>query len=308
MENTEGHRRPSDSLVVVFTGGRGAGKTLSMVFSCCQDLVRGRQVFSNIPIAFRYQGRVYRSAPLDMEALYVLDSGVRNCVVAIDEINLWADSWSTQAVSSKMLVVLFQQIRKRNLSFYLTVQSFAWLNNRIRWQTDLHVSCRDYSFGKQDIERGCLIAQNLRDMSGIFTGRPWTPDSYYSQNRNEVDRLFVTGKVFWPMYNSYHEFELSDMSTKYVFRKETKIISNGEMSDMDSPGEMYGKVCFMLDSLRAEGKTELGVGQMQEYLQYYGINSGLKNAGKFFKDCGVEFKRSRKGNYYKIVDEFGQQT
>jgi hypothetical protein len=282
-----------------------------MAVEAAAALINGQRVFSNILIDFYFSevegGEVQRftSEPLDMEALYVLDSGVRDCLVCIDEVNLWADSWSTRAVSAQAIVTLFQQIRKRTLSFYLTTQNFTWLNNRLRWQTDLHVACRDFSHGHSGIERGAFVTQRLYDMSGIFTGEPYTEErEYREERRNVVDRMLF-GKPFWNIYDSYHEFSQDEYNTKYVRSRDTKVIRNGQVTTMDSPGELAGKAKFMADCMAAENiGNKITMEQMRAYLPTYGIDIDLKQCGRYLKAAGFELKRSRQGNYYSLKDSF----
>jgi len=245
-----------------------------------------------------------------MEALYTLDAGVSEAVVAIDEINLWADSWAWNNTASKLLTIIFQQLRKRSLSFYLTCQNFQWLNNRLRWQTDLHVRCFDWSHGHPGVEPGSIIKQTLYDMSGFFTGYPFGGDhkGYDGYGtRNVVDRLFY-GKRFWGIYDTLNVFTPEEYSTRYKEVKETKLIQGGQVVTIDSPSEVAKKVEFVTTCLKAEGVNTVTIPVLKQRLEGMGLHGDLRQLGRYLKDSGFTFIRSRKGNYYSLEDNFGEEA
>jgi len=304
----------NDSLVKVWTGSRGSGKSLSMAYDLAMDMLRGRKVYSNMEISFDYQqkegSRLYsfRSLPLDMESLYVLDSGVQGCIVAIDEVNLWADSWSWQNVASRLLSIVFQQIRKRSLSFYLTCQNFQWLNTRLRWQTDLHTRCFDWSHGHEGVEPGALIKQTLYDMSGFFTGYAFSEDHRGydpGSGKNVAERLGFM-KPYWGIYNTLNIFTPDEYNTKYKEVRETKLITGGQVVAFDSPSEVGSKVRFVADCMKGEGIKDITIPSLRDRLSGMGVNADLRQLGRFLKDAGFTFKQSRKGNFYSLEDNFGE--
>jgi len=294
-----------DSLVVVYTGARGSGKTLSMAFDISLALRNNVPVWSNIPVSFYWSpdddtpAKFYQSLPLNMELLYTLDRGVSDGIVAIDEINLWADSWSTQNVAARLLTAVFQQIRKRSLSFYLTTQNFNWINTRIRWQTDLHIACSDISYKYHEMERGAFIHQKLFDMSGIFSGDPFRDDNW---NNNNVKERLGFLKPYWKAYNTLNEFDYESVTTKYKVEHETKVIRDGQVFASESNQEVAGKINFMAGVLRGEGIKTISIPEMENYLKSFGVSTDLTHAGWYLKGMGFEYKRSRKGNFYQVND------
>ncbi len=174
--------------VICWTGGRGSGKTFSLAFECLRDMINGLTCWSNVPVIADIEVspddiRHYETLPLDIDSLRVFDKDMSNGTIAIDEINLWADSLSTLAVGNKLISAVFQLLtRKRGLAFRLTVQNFKWLTNRIRWQTDLVIACSDMCYLYHELEPGECISQSIVDMSGVFSGHPFEDREDNTQN------------------------------------------------------------------------------------------------------------------------------
>jgi len=196
------------SMVVGAVGPRGSGKTLLLVLLSLIDMARGRQCNSNVKIkgAMRKQGGKVidvESQDLTFVQLVTMAEELRNATVSIDEINMLFDAMSFQSTGSKLFNAFMQQIRKRGNALYYTTQNFRWVDNRIRFQTDLLVQCMDMyhtPYGKEaGLQRGEVISLITRDLSGWLTGKPYdkdeNPQSFHST---------MEGKPLWDYYDTEH--------------------------------------------------------------------------------------------------------
>ena len=213
---------PEKSFVVCYVGSRGSGKTLSMTYWAALELIKHKRVWSNYPISFSFRwpdGFVedFASEPLNMDALYVFDNELANGTVFIDEVTLWSDSRRSMGVVNRLLNSIFTLIRKRKLSFYLTTQSFEWLDRRMQFQTDALVSCFDMHYINAHYEKGAHISQTSKDLSGYFTG------FQYKDTQKEYKQIFH-GKFLWGAYDTNQEFDVLGAMASVKLKLGTKVI------------------------------------------------------------------------------------
>ena len=150
------------ALVIGLIGQRGTGKTAGAVeITSCDYLLRDKPVLSNVPIEIRvvYKDaeKIFRSIPLEELDMLDLTMDYGGGCVLYDEVNMEAAE-STRFSSSANLQFSYaiQQIRKRQLSLIWTCQGWNWIDNRLRWQTDFVMACRDASLEKK-LHRSCLL-------------------------------------------------------------------------------------------------------------------------------------------------------
>jgi len=280
-----------DSLVISFCGGRGSGKTLMLAYMCRNALLAGRKVYSNIDVAFRRQwnGRIYsyKSNPLAMEALITLDQEMRSSVIAIDEVNLWADSHQWQAISAQMIEAIFQQLRKRKLSFLLSVQDFSWLVNRLRWQTDLRIETFDLSYQYPSMERGTFFSQRWFDLSGKMSGFPYTKDTY---DRSVRSCMFY-GKPFWNIYDTMNEFGYDSLTTKYKIKKTVKVIDcsgNGQQgTSFEGENSNSTQLQHVIGGLIADGKETVNLRDLWRSALGNGMDTSRETIDKTAAILGI---------------------
>ena len=169
------------SLVVAFTGPRGSNKTLLQTFLAVMDMRHGLECLSNYkikgPVEHHGRVKVVESSDLQYENLMTFSEELRGKLIVIDELPVWFNSLQFQSKGSQIFGLFIQQIRKKSMPIYYTAQNMNWVDNRVRWQTDLHVECQDLHFsdwGKsQGIERGEYMWYRAKDLSGYLTGTPY---------------------------------------------------------------------------------------------------------------------------------------
>lgn len=228
------------SLVVGVIGPRGSGKTLLIVLLSLIDMSHGIECMSNTMIEGPMRcmdGKVHtvKSKVLEYVNLITMGESMKGGLMTIDEINMWFDSLRFQNNGSLMFNAMVQQIRKRDMGLYYTTQNFKWVDNRIRTQTDLLVSCRDaYCFGGREngLKRGELIHVWVRDISGYLTGRPYDPDD----EDNKGWRWVLYGKPVWQYYNTGLTISPFDSMMNMQFKKpKMQVFLDGSEPPDNSP-------------------------------------------------------------------------
>jgi len=214
-----------NSLVTGITGPRGSCKTLLLAYLGVMDMKHGRRVVANIDIygpVKRYGKLVeVKSEPLSFDALLSLSETLEECVVCIDEINLWFPSMRAMANANRIAGILAQLIRKRNISIYYTTQNFKWVDGMIRWQTDLLVACQDIFHtlaGKEaGVGRGEYARYIVVDRSGYLTGVPYEISGKYSTG-------ILEAKPIWQYYGTKHVIDPWEAMSKVELKRPTKVV------------------------------------------------------------------------------------
>lgn len=128
----------NNGVVLIFIGEMGGGKTLSAVRQCYAYYRKGFTIYSNIKLAFPYKEFSLKAFLKMKEDKF----SMRNSVIFIDEIHIWADSRNSQKKRNKVMGYLINQTRKRSVRVLGTTQSFDLVEKRIRNRTNLLTYCR----------------------------------------------------------------------------------------------------------------------------------------------------------------------
>ena len=292
-----------DPMVLVFYGGRRLGKTLSMTAQAVKMLYRGANVWANYNISFFVRDQDgtlthYQSRPLDLEDILMMQrkDEIRDGVAMLDEWNLWCNSRRSGQNSNYIFNGVTQLIGKRNLSFYITTQSFTSLDKMIRFQCDLTIYCTDLHYRYRNIPKGYRISQYITDWSGYLTGRPILNDGdKYAQFRNSFTRI-LKGNKFHGCYDTGFEFDVLDvMTTKYSMDSEyRKIGTDGIVAKEADVNATRGKIGRMA-GIYPTG-TVFTKQEMEEMLAEEGLPTHRKGfVGQVMKESGFDYDRNYKG-------------
>ncbi len=213
------------SLVTALTGPRGSGKTVFLAYLGTMDMKHGRRVVSNIDIhgPVKRRGKLVevKSEPLSFDTLLGLSDSLEECVVGIDEINLWFSSMRAMANANRIAAIFTQLIRKRNISLYYTTQNLKWVDSYIQWQTDLLIACQDIFHtpdGKEEgIGRGEYIRYIVVDKSGYLTGVPYQISGKYTTG-------ILEAKPIWAYYDTKHVIDPWEAMSKVELKRPTKVV------------------------------------------------------------------------------------
>lgn len=117
-------------MIVLYTGRRGAGKTLSMVKDGYKYKLCGYKVYSNIELDF--------ADYIENETiLNIQDTLMQDCVLIIDEIQLLIDSRRSSRKGNVDFSYFIQQIRKRRIIILCTTQFSGTVDLRLRQHVDI---------------------------------------------------------------------------------------------------------------------------------------------------------------------------
>lgn len=131
-------------MIILYSGRRGSGKTLTMVKDAFRYYKNGWKIFSNIELGFPHE---YIS---DEDILNIQDNEhINNCVLVIDEIQILIDSRKSMSNKNVGFTHFIQQIRKRNIVVLGTTQFKGTVDLRLRQHLD--VEARPKHFPKFDV-------------------------------------------------------------------------------------------------------------------------------------------------------------
>lgn len=118
-------------MIVLYKGRRGAGKTLTMVKDGLQFQLDGYKILRNFTCSF---GKY-----ISDEDILKLDknSNVKDCVVLLDELQIFFDARRSQRKQNVNFSNFIQQIRKRNIILLATTQYSNTVDLRFRQHTDV---------------------------------------------------------------------------------------------------------------------------------------------------------------------------
>ena len=302
------------ALVIGLIGMRGTGKTAGAVeIVSCDYLLRDKPVWSNVPIEIRvvYKDaeKIFQSIPLEELDMLDITMDYGDGCVFYDEVNMEAAE-STRFSSSANLQFSYavQQIRKRKLSLIWTCQGWNWIDNRLRWQTDFVVACRDASLEKN--KRNNLIGDTsiwrIHDLSG--TSGKFNYD-FELKHRYLTDYLVWIGYVWMrPWWESYNTEQLQGQENyvrSYKVRTEQQRrleadklpepVNNNSLNE-DLP-EVSDTLSTLVDTYVSIGATKIYCHAVWERIGSNSRSIQVK-IGKLFKERNFNRKRDSKGDYY----------
>lgn len=113
-------------MIVLYKGRVGAGKTLTMVKDMLQYFQEGYKIIRNFNCEF--------GEYIENEDVLNLDknSNISNCILAIDEIQIFFDARNSMKTQNKLFSNFLQQIRKRNIIVLATTQYSNTVDLRFR--------------------------------------------------------------------------------------------------------------------------------------------------------------------------------
>lgn len=193
-------------LVVGMVGPRGGGKSCGGSAIAIYDfMLAGVPVFSNMDIAvtvrYKEASKLFKTRPLDTSSLLDIRDQTqmyRNCLIFVDEANMTTgDSQRTMSNKALWFSYVLQQSRKRHMSLIHTEQSEYFVPERLRFQTNLYISCKDAAYGDGKPKWGSLGRKSewkVHDYSGVVTGQHYDGIPIYED--------FFHNTPFWHSFNT----------------------------------------------------------------------------------------------------------
>lgn len=118
-------------MIVLYKGARGRGKTLTMTKDAYRFFCKGYKIYANYGLTFGEKVTSDYILSLNRE------SNLFNCVLVLDELQLFFDSRNFSRQQNKDFSNFLQQSRKRNIHILYTTQYINTCDLRIRQQTDI---------------------------------------------------------------------------------------------------------------------------------------------------------------------------
>lgn len=294
FEALEQSPQDEESLVCLFTGPRGGGKTLTMSVKACQMMLRGYPVWSNYKIEFTDEnGKIYQSKPLAKTALYEADVELHDGYLAIMELQLWLHHRMSMTNNNLLISGLFQQIRKRNLTVMGDVQNFAWVDKDFRYGVDIICDCHD-AFkepgGKEaGVKKGTIFWLNWMDISGYATGRPY--EFYKIIYKSQL----AHAERFWHIYNTKEEAKTIEAFSRVKVHAPTTHIGQ-----VENNAGLIIQVHNALKALLGQGKNLIKAEDLWPYFKSLGIDGNPIKLGRLCKGLGVRYRQVRNGYIYNL--------
>jgi len=207
----------NDSYIWCAAGPRGSGKTtyITYIAEQCAYLYKKR-IISNYPIKFgvrKKDGHVIyiESEELELGKLLKFDESYRGCIIVLDEAPQVINRLATMTWKNRLLDLWLQLIRKNMNSLLYASQNENWVDNELRWQTDIISHCRDASrrYPHAGYNRGGQILIDLVDNSGNWTG--------YSQEERPYRkpvRKRLLSQTIWGTFDTFHHNDVFESLTK----------------------------------------------------------------------------------------------
>ncbi len=204
-----------DSYVWGYTGPRGSGKTTFMTYMAmkAQYLYPDKKIFSNYPIEYKLYHRggyvtYHKAEVLDIYQMLQFDEKYKHAIILLDEAPMVINRLAAMTWKNRLIDIFLQLLRKDRNSFFYCSQNFRWVDNEVRWQTDLLTSCRDASRRYKGVERGTVIMADTIDHSGIWTGYTYEEQPVtYPLTLDGTDRI-------WNCFDSYLHFDVMESLRK----------------------------------------------------------------------------------------------
>lgn len=123
--------------IVFYRGKRGSGKTLTMVKDAYNYYIQGIKIYSNISVSFEHE-KINKQFLINL----MKDDSINNCVIIIDEIQIYFDSRRSASSKNVSFSKVVQQLRKRGIILLCTTQYTGTVELRIRQHIDIMVNCK----------------------------------------------------------------------------------------------------------------------------------------------------------------------
>jgi len=168
--------REVESPINAIVGDKGACKTLMMTY-----LAEYHYKYENRNIYSNYKLNNIPYKPFTYDMLKELPEDMRNGIILMDEIQQGSDAYEFLSKKSKAITTLATQLRKRNLTIYMTTQRFEQIAKRLRNLTDFIYALSPY-YDKGHLIKGIAYVEqydradpfnDIPVRKFIFDGREW---------------------------------------------------------------------------------------------------------------------------------------
>ena len=225
----------NQGMVIVFVGGMGSSKTLSMVREAEIYSRQGYTVYSNFKLNFPFVW-------IDSDLLRKIIRGeleLDNAVLLLDEVHQIADSRLSASKKNVWFSYMVNQSRKKSVRILATTQFFSQVDRRLRLATSLLVFC-----SRKFIGENCRVTQQLAVQK--------SPEDF-----QVVKIKSFWGNKFFNMYDSSEAIHLGDLDVKDTDeekeKKKDKVLESRRLRDEEKEEEKKKRIVIKtFDSLQKE--------------------------------------------------------
>lgn len=282
------------SLIIGFIGARGSGKSVgASKMAIWEYMLAGYDVWSNMDISFtlNYKGKPikeYRSKPLDDISLTNLDDIYQNGLLLVDEVNMeFSEARRSMSNKNLMFSYILQQLRKRRMNLIWTAQSEMHCDDRLRFQSDFIILCKDMSLVP---EKKCGVGEisywRVHDTSGIKTG----------ELAKTTEDMIIAEWYVWnkPWWNSFDTWQLQGISRR---RAEAKAQINNDKVDRSEDARQLA-----WNILNNAKKNRINEMPAENIWQMVGVDKdqGMQiSIGRYLQSIGaIRTRHGKVGRYY----------
>jgi hypothetical protein len=291
------------STVVAITGPKRSGKSLLLARLLAYDLIKGRTVWSTMPVhtpAF-LKKRGYptlKTLDINWDSLYMLEKEYSEGTIGLDESIYWDDSRTSLSVRNKLLNTVMNQVGHRNLNVYYTVKTQGWLDRRLQFETDIEIRCFDLAlkpWGRSNhVKRGTVIRLEFYDKSGAFTGNQYN-DKYNMRPFKVL--IWKNADRWWDAYDTKELVGIEEMFTGVKVDMRKRVISNKVSIDKDTEEALYN----LASEFFSRGNYEVPCDTFWSLArEQYGIEGDSRQLGRYLKPMNIKRRHKSAGTCYDL--------
>lgn len=184
-------------MITGYYGIQGAGKTLTMVYDLVKNNHRKKKTIkTNMVIAVESEVITKK----EIVEYTKTDSNIKNCYMALDEIQMIADSRNSMSKANKLISYLVLQARKRSVDLSYTTQSIHQVEKRLRDQTDYLCFCTAAL-----LEEGQFIETERKEFTKEELERLYIKNMLYKRTSLGVRHFhtrFIRAKPIFGLYDT----------------------------------------------------------------------------------------------------------
>lgn len=278
-------------------GPRGSCKSVGAAAMGILDyLVPGYKLISNMEVKWGVRVcdmlAAYSSEPLDKMEL--LKFNIADKVAAlIDEVNI-EFSEARRSMTNRNLIFnkILQQLRKRAMNVIYTVQHEMWVDNRLRYQTDIFIKTKDVCLKPGGIylpyDFGEYASWKMYDMAGIFGH-----GAYQDTLTPIIDDWWFRAKQWWNTFDT-NEIQGLESENYGIDSQELQIKRSDYVVKQESD---LSYIFDTFEDWHNQGITQIA---SADVFKFFGIEThrGKTWLGGILRDIGVQYQEWNKT--YKI--------
>ncbi len=221
-----------DSYIIGITGPRGGIKSGTLAYCAILFMAHGLPVYTNQPIKcniIRRDGTkdLLESQELDFDKLFT-HREYHGGLVAIDEYQQWDRSSRAMTTQHVILMGMWEQVRKLDMSFYYVAKRIELVPGDIAWETDIEINCKDITPYPLS---GIACLWSIKDLSGLWTRHMFDPKNPVIYKQRFYHR------AIWGSYQTKQRFDFYEAMKGVKLDLTKRVLTDGNGGhELDLPG------------------------------------------------------------------------